>query len=93
MQWTVKNAATKCVVIAERDPLPGAACGRMSFGSFNTATEQLQKEQDALAAGLPLPKKDAEVSDADMARSLGKRKSQQEEGAPKSLRMQKRQKR
>jgi hypothetical protein len=94
MQWTIKNPATKCVVIAERDPLPGAACGRMSFGSFNEATERIQAEQEALAAGLPMPKKQQaeEVSDADMARALGKRKGE-EEGGLLSLRQHKKQRR
>uniref|UniRef100_A0A2P2JC40 Uncharacterized protein LOC105138367 n=2 Tax=Rhizophora mucronata TaxID=61149 RepID=A0A2P2JC40_RHIMU len=34
----------KCVVIMEGDPHPGAAIGRMSFGSFNPSVDKLNEE-------------------------------------------------
>jgi hypothetical protein len=44
-----------CVVIQERDPLPAGVFGRMSFGQFNSDTEALQEQAEALATGKPLP--------------------------------------
>ncbi len=64
------------MVISERDPLPEVSQGRMSFKSFNPATEALQR-QPPKAAGPAAPGSaeatGMDVTDADMASQLGKR--------------------
>jgi len=66
-----------CVILAEGDPRPGAFLGRMSFGSFNPATEKMASEAElevAAAAREARAADDADVSDRAMADALAARK-------------------
>ena len=83
--WVVKTPAggakPRCAVVMEGDPPPGALVGRFSFRSFNASTERVQEEaEERLKELTSNGGQDAEaergeqsVSDADMARSMGKR--------------------
>eukprot|EP00775_Hariotina_reticulata_P015418 gene15418-biopygen17269 len=94
-EWVVASSSSSsgkgCVVIQERDPLPIGILGRMSFGKFNPAIEQLQEDAEAAASGKPLASQQQQqqqqaegvsVTDDDMAKGWGKHA-----GVLKSLRM------
>ncbi|KAL4437835.1 hypothetical protein ABPG77_005747 [Micractinium sp. CCAP 211/92] len=86
--WVVEGARTRCVVLAEGDPPPSeaagsGAAGRLSFGGFNSGTEQLVADaaaaQAAAAAEAENPDGKA-VSDEAMAATLRQQGRQSGDG-------------
>lgn len=86
--WVAEGARTRCVVLAEGDPPPSeaagsGAAGRLSFGGFNSGTEQLVADaaaaQAAAAAEAENPDGKA-VSDEAMAATLRQQGRQSGDG-------------
>uniref|UniRef100_A0A7S0N3E8 M-phase phosphoprotein 6 n=1 Tax=Pyramimonas obovata TaxID=1411642 RepID=A0A7S0N3E8_9CHLO len=79
-KWVVKGTETRCRVVVEGTPAPGAVMGRMSFKNFNPQIEALKSEKEEgqnkklHAARLAKGEsgEDPSVSDAEMAKRLAK---------------------
>ncbi|CAK0757636.1 hypothetical protein CVIRNUC_002557 [Coccomyxa viridis] len=85
-RWVARTPQSGCIIISEPDPPPGALLGHMTFGGFNPAIEQMQKEAET------------RLREAKRKRAGGSDSVQQQAGATdymqqaavQSLRMQKR---
>eukprot|EP00243_Klebsormidium_subtile_P002538 TRINITY_DN15085_c0_g1_i1.p1 TRINITY_DN15085_c0_g1~~TRINITY_DN15085_c0_g1_i1.p1 ORF type:complete len:213 (-),score=17.55 TRINITY_DN15085_c0_g1_i1:114-752(-) len=78
------NGGAECMVVVEGDPKPGALLGRMSFKSYNPVIEKLSEDAEESAArregkgtAALHSKKEASVSDAEMAVKLSIKKEAQ----------------
>lgn len=75
-----KNQETGCVILVEEEPFAGS--GRMSFQNFNPEVEKINEEHKVRIHELAVEAADkSDVSEAEMANVLGKRK-QAIEGNP-----------
>ncbi|GAQ86206.1 hypothetical protein KFL_002760030 [Klebsormidium nitens] len=78
------DGGAECMVLVEGDPKPGALLGRMSFKSYNPVIEKLSEDAEESAArregkggAAQHSKKEASVSDAEMADKLSNKKEAQ----------------